>query len=303
MSLFDAEGQASEWALLRRHSSEDLFGVQICGAYPDTVSRTVELIEKHCMVDFVDINMKGAGSALLTKPMRMKSVIEASSRAVDTPVTIKIVHATLDNYERDIQNEEDDERGKAHHNWVDDVVRWEGRGTPSVGGEFSPSHMNIRPRPGKKDPSLLTREEVEAPKIWAEICIQRMVELGKESTTMRRIFDPMFVYFDAGRHWVPQHGLATIVLSDMSYFMENSVVRSILGRSPSRPLCLQCMPGSINGICVQQKTWFGGKIIEGGYGILSSHLGKNSSACMSMSSGFVNAERDYSFKRGGQNEI
>ncbi|TKY75450.1 tRNA-dihydrouridine(47) synthase of NAD(P)(+) [Spatholobus suberectus] len=75
------QGQASEWALLRRHSSEDLFGVQICGAYPDTVARTVELIEQECTIDFIDINMgcpidivvnKGAGSALLTKPMRMK---------------------------------------------------------------------------------------------------------------------------------------------------------------------------------------------------------------------------------------
>ncbi|KAL0356621.1 UNVERIFIED_CONTAM: tRNA-dihydrouridine(47) synthase [NAD(P)(+)]-like [Sesamum calycinum] len=93
------QGQASEWALLRRHSSEDLFGVQICGAYPDTVARTVELIEQNCTVDFIDINMgcpidivvnKGAGSALLTKPMRMKSVVEASSRAVDIPVTIKV---------------------------------------------------------------------------------------------------------------------------------------------------------------------------------------------------------------------
>ncbi|KAK6136656.1 hypothetical protein DH2020_029600 [Rehmannia glutinosa] len=93
------QGQASEWALLRRHSSEDFFGVQICGAYPDTVARTVELIEQHCTVDFIDINMgcpidivvnKGAGSALLTKPMRMRSVVEASSRAVDTPVTIKV---------------------------------------------------------------------------------------------------------------------------------------------------------------------------------------------------------------------
>ncbi|KZV41121.1 tRNA-dihydrouridine(47) synthase [NAD(P)(+)]-like [Dorcoceras hygrometricum] len=93
------QGQASEWALLRRHSSEDFFGVQICGAYPDTVAKTVELIEKHCTVDFIDINMgcpidivvnKGAGSALLTKPMRMKSVVQASSRAVDTPVTIKV---------------------------------------------------------------------------------------------------------------------------------------------------------------------------------------------------------------------
>ncbi|KAL6517390.1 hypothetical protein OROMI_033091 [Orobanche minor] len=92
-------GQASEWALLRRHSSEDLFGVQICDAYPDTVARTVELIEQHCTVDFIDINMgcpidivvnKGAGSALLMKPMRMRSVVEASSRAVDVPVTIKV---------------------------------------------------------------------------------------------------------------------------------------------------------------------------------------------------------------------
>ncbi|KAF9684431.1 hypothetical protein SADUNF_Sadunf04G0117600 [Salix dunnii] len=37
------QGQA-EWALPRRHSSEDLFGVQVCGAYPDTVSLTVDLI-------------------------------------------------------------------------------------------------------------------------------------------------------------------------------------------------------------------------------------------------------------------
>lgn len=93
------QGQASEWALLRRHSSEDFFGVQICGAFPDTVSRTVELIDEHCTVDFIDINMgcpidivvnKGAGSALLTKPMRMKSVVEASSRAVSTPITLKV---------------------------------------------------------------------------------------------------------------------------------------------------------------------------------------------------------------------
>lgn len=93
------QGQASEWALLRRHSSEDFFGVQICGAFPDTVTRTIELIEEHCTVDFIDINMgcpidivcnKGAGSALLTKPMRMKSVVEASSTAVSTPVTIKV---------------------------------------------------------------------------------------------------------------------------------------------------------------------------------------------------------------------
>ncbi|KAL1826541.1 hypothetical protein ACET3Z_004953 [Daucus carota] len=47
-----------------------------------------------------------------------------------------------------------------------------------------------------------------------------MVELAKESTTMRIILDPMFVYFDMGQHWVGRHGLAMMVLSDMSYYME-----------------------------------------------------------------------------------
>ena len=69
---------------------------------------------------------------------------------------------------------------------------------------------------------LLYREEIETPKVWAQICIQRMAELAKESTTMRRVLDPMFVYFDSGRHWVPQQGSAIMVLSDMLYFMENS---------------------------------------------------------------------------------
>ncbi|XP_019415334.1 PREDICTED: tRNA-dihydrouridine(47) synthase [NAD(P)(+)]-like isoform X3 [Lupinus angustifolius] len=93
------QGQASEWALLRRHESEDLFGVQICGAFPDTVARAVELIEQECSIDFIDINMgcpidivvnKGAGSALLTKPMRMKSIVEVASGTVDKPITVKV---------------------------------------------------------------------------------------------------------------------------------------------------------------------------------------------------------------------
>lgn len=133
----------------------------------------------------------------------------------------EIVHATLDNYEPDTHNE-DDERGVSHHNWVDEVVRSEGRVGAIAGGDTSPSCKVIRPRPEKKDPSLLTREETETPKIWAQICIQRMIELAKESTTMRRVLDPMFVYFDSRHHWAPQQGLAMLVLSDMSYFLETS---------------------------------------------------------------------------------
>lgn len=93
------QGQASEWALLRRHPSEDLFGVQICGPYPDTVARTVELVDNECSVDFIDINMgcpidivvnKGAGSSLLTKPMRIKSIVQAASAVTEKPLTVKV---------------------------------------------------------------------------------------------------------------------------------------------------------------------------------------------------------------------
>ncbi|XP_021848053.1 tRNA-dihydrouridine(47) synthase [NAD(P)(+)]-like isoform X2 [Spinacia oleracea] len=93
------EGQASEWALLRRHKSENLFGVQICGAYPDTVARAVELIDQECSLDFIDINMgcpidmvvnKGAGSALLTKPLRMKNAIQAACASAEKPITVKV---------------------------------------------------------------------------------------------------------------------------------------------------------------------------------------------------------------------
>ncbi|KAF6134619.1 hypothetical protein GIB67_022906, partial [Kingdonia uniflora] len=124
----------------------------------------------------------------------------------------EIVHVILDNFK-------DVERGEPRHNWVNEVVRSEAR---SGAVDVSPSYMKIMPRPEKKDPSLLTREEIETPKVWAQICIQKMGELAKESATMRRVMDPMFNYFDVGNHWVSRQGLAMVVLSEMSYLVECS---------------------------------------------------------------------------------
>ncbi|XP_027363352.1 uncharacterized protein LOC113870950 isoform X2 [Abrus precatorius] len=133
----------------------------------------------------------------------------------------EIVHATLDNYEWSRQCEDSVVRAEPHHNWVDEVVRYEGRGGSVVGNDNRSSCVMIQPRPEIKDPSVLTREEIEKPDIWAQICIQRMVELAKESTTMRRVLDPMLAYFDSRQQWAPQKGLAMMVLSSMAYFMEN----------------------------------------------------------------------------------
>lgn len=93
------QGQASEWALLRRHEDEEIFGVQICGSYADTVARAAELIERECTVDFIDLNLgcpidvvvnKGGGSSLLTKPQRLQDIVKAVSASINTPLTLKL---------------------------------------------------------------------------------------------------------------------------------------------------------------------------------------------------------------------
>lgn len=51
------QGQGQEWALVKRHPSEDIFGVQICGNNPHTISRTAQLLQENAEVDFIDLNL------------------------------------------------------------------------------------------------------------------------------------------------------------------------------------------------------------------------------------------------------
>jgi len=92
------QGSASEWALLRRHPCEDVFGVQIAGGYPDAIARACELLDTAVVCDFVDLNCgcpidlvcdKGAGAALLRTPGRMESICRAAAPLLRVPLTLK----------------------------------------------------------------------------------------------------------------------------------------------------------------------------------------------------------------------
>lgn len=124
----------------------------------------------------------------------------------------EIIFAILENYGIDDQPKDDDEGWEKHHNWVNEVIRSETRAGPLGHNDVSPNSVILRPILGMKDSSMLTREERENPAWWSQTCIQKLAELAKESTTLRRILDPMFTYFDAHKHWAPKHGLALNVL-------------------------------------------------------------------------------------------
>lgn len=47
-----------------------------------------------------------------------------------------------------------------------------------------------------------------------------MANLAKEATTLRRVLESLFRYFDSCNQWSPQHGLALPIMMDMLSLME-----------------------------------------------------------------------------------
>ncbi|KAM5157420.1 tRNA-dihydrouridine(47) synthase [NAD(P)(+)]-like [Mantella aurantiaca] len=93
------QGHSSEWALVKRHHSEDLFGVQLEGAFPDTMTKCAELLNRTIDVDFVDINVgcpidlvynKGGGCGLMTRSNKFEQIVRGMNSVLDVPLTVKI---------------------------------------------------------------------------------------------------------------------------------------------------------------------------------------------------------------------
>ncbi|KAJ2388224.1 tRNA-dihydrouridine(47) synthase [NAD(P)(+)]-like protein [Coemansia sp. RSA 2611] len=100
------QGHQSEWALVRRHRSEDVFGVQLAGNNASVLGRAAELISRECEVDFIDLNMgcpidmvanNGGGSALLSQPKKIGRIVRTMHHVTDCDVTVKIRTGVMKN--------------------------------------------------------------------------------------------------------------------------------------------------------------------------------------------------------------
>lgn len=73
---------------------------------------------------------------------------------------------------------------------------------------------------------LTQSDESKDPTFWSRVCLHNMAQLAKEATTVRRVLESLFRYFDDNDLWSPQHGLALTVLLDMQSIIEKSGIPS-----------------------------------------------------------------------------
>ncbi|XP_011876546.1 PREDICTED: tRNA-dihydrouridine(47) synthase [NAD(P)(+)]-like [Vollenhovia emeryi] len=92
------KGTQEEWALVKRHESEDIFGVQLCGNNPGVLARCAELLNREIDVDYIDLNLgcpidliyrQGGGSGMLNRLNVLETVVKSVSQVLDIPLSVK----------------------------------------------------------------------------------------------------------------------------------------------------------------------------------------------------------------------
>jgi tRNA-dihydrouridine synthase 3 len=91
-------GRSSEFALLKGHPDERLFGVQLADKRAETLvegarlaeSRGARFVDLNCGCPIDQITRRGLGASLLRKPAKLGRLVAAMKGAVSIPVTVKL---------------------------------------------------------------------------------------------------------------------------------------------------------------------------------------------------------------------
>lgn len=60
------------------------------------------------------------------------------------------------------------------------------------------------------------------PAYWSKVCLYNIAKLAKEATTVRRVLEPLFHYFDTENHWSSEKGVAYCVLMYLQFLLAES---------------------------------------------------------------------------------
>ncbi|CAH8312949.1 unnamed protein product [Eruca vesicaria subsp. sativa] len=62
----------------------------------------------------------------------------------------------------------------------------------------------------------------KSPSYWSMVCLCNIAKLAKETTTIRRVLEPLLNAFDSGNYWSPEKGVASSVLLFLQSRLEES---------------------------------------------------------------------------------
>uniref|UniRef100_F6HBC2 Uncharacterized protein n=1 Tax=Vitis vinifera TaxID=29760 RepID=F6HBC2_VITVI len=127
-----------------------------------------------------------------------------------------VVGVVLENYGGFKENTDETSDNKQGLSEVDQV---EGHMSSSPDAiTMAPSWRRIVNEKGQIN---VTAENAKNPQFWSRVCLHNMARLAKEATTVRRVLESLFRYFDNSDMWSPEHGLALPVLLEMQLLIED----------------------------------------------------------------------------------
>ncbi|KDO47319.1 hypothetical protein CISIN_1g001882mg [Citrus sinensis] len=164
------------------------------------------------------LRLRSAGLQVLA--YMVKFMGEQSHMSMDFD---KIISVTLENFV-DLQmkpanGKEGRQHSQSEDQWVQGLQNEEDNDSsfPDMSKKVSSlKDSMINPGP---DPTMDTSK---SPSYWSRVCLDNMARLAKETTTVRRVLEPLFQIFDAENHWSTETGVACSVLLYLQSLLEES---------------------------------------------------------------------------------
>ncbi|KAI3678057.1 hypothetical protein L6452_37336 [Arctium lappa] len=132
-----------------------------------------------------------------------------------SPEFDNIVSVVLENYGATGKDYDNPNQNR----WVQEVLKNDRNMTPSGALTKVPSWRTIV---NEKGEVTMSAEDAKSPNFWSRVCLHNMAKLATEATTMRRILESLFRYFDNENLWPVSRGVAFPVLKDMQTIIDGS---------------------------------------------------------------------------------